>query len=444
MSLAKAVALGGLAVALGLTAVGRLPSGSHASACARGDDFAAGSHAFELSLVGPATDGLAPGQPDRGSFACACSRTASEALSAPRLRVRSPLGWALDRVLPEPMAPGESIEIAFEIEPAPGLSSICAEVLGRIPDRPSAALVRGSDRLCFDPSHRGHAPHSSRKGTDTMNPTSSLQCPPIVAVAGLLAALWAGGPPSPAAADSLLIVNSTADTVAVDSVLTLREALLHGLRSGDLANGTVGISCLTTAEWDQMWGDIENCVELAAPNLAGCVHNPLTDGPRWAFRNDCFGGSDGTGNGARLRRYHSVPSVHRVGGDLGRPLAVPPRPPRRRAGWRRPRRARGLFGSGERAGARHEAGRHRSGLRALPDRRRESRDLRLPRRLHPGAGAGRVDVSGICCSTAAAATDWRSFRRRRTAAIRSRTRSAAARVSGTKSATTPSGGSTPR
>ncbi len=102
--------------------------------------------------------------------------------------------------------------------------------------------------------------------------------------------------------------------------------------------------------------------------------------------------SDGTGNGARLRRYHSVPSVHRVGDDLGRPLAVPPRPPRRGAVGRRPRRARGLFGSSERAGARHEAGRHRSGLRAVPDRRRESRDLRLPRRLHSGAGAGRVDV----------------------------------------------------
>ncbi|MCC6271765.1 MAG: hypothetical protein IT190_10840, partial [Microbacteriaceae bacterium] len=104
-----------------------------------------------------------------------------------------------------------------------------------------------------------------------MNPTSSLRYPRIVPVAALLAALCAAGPPSPAAADSLLIVNSTADTVAVDSVLTLREALLHGMRSGALANGTVGISCLTTAEWDQMWGDIENCVELAAPNLAGCV-----------------------------------------------------------------------------------------------------------------------------------------------------------------------------
>lgn len=146
-----------------------------------------------------------------------------------------------------------------------------------------------------------------------MNPTSSLRYPRIVPVAALLAALWAAGPPSPAAADSLLIVNSTADTVAVDSVLTLREALLHGLRSGDLANGTVGISCLTTAEWDQMWGDIENCVELAAPNLAGCVHNPATDGPRWAFKNDCFGNQSGPGMGrdfADTIQFHpSIASV---------------------------------------------------------------------------------------------------------------------------------------
>ncbi|MDQ1347807.1 MAG: hypothetical protein QG573_1180, partial [Acidobacteriota bacterium] len=102
-----------------------------------------------------------------------------------------------------------------------------------------------------------------------MNPTSSFQCPRIVPVAGLLAALWAGGPPSPAAADTLLIVNSTADTVAVDNVLTLREAALHARRSGIFEDGSVGISCLTTAEWDQMWGDIENCVDLASPTLPG-------------------------------------------------------------------------------------------------------------------------------------------------------------------------------
>ena len=130
-----------------------------------------------------------------------------------------------------------------------------------------------------------------------MNPTSSFQCPRIVPVAGLLAALWAGGPPSPAAADTLLIVNSTADTVAVDNVLTLREAALHARRSGIFEDGSVGISCLTTAEWDQMWGDIKNCVDLASPTLPGCVHNPLIDGPRWAFRNGCFEPEMGPGMG---------------------------------------------------------------------------------------------------------------------------------------------------
>lgn len=88
----------------------------------------------------------------RREFRLRLRRTRSQGLSAPRLRVRSPLGWALDRGLPEPMAPGESIDLAFEIEPAPGLSSICAQVFGRIPDLHTAALVHGSDRLCFDPS----------------------------------------------------------------------------------------------------------------------------------------------------------------------------------------------------------------------------------------------------------------------------------------------------
>ena len=156
MSLAKAVVLGGLAVALGWTAVGRLPSGSKRPPAHEATPLSAGSHPFELSLVGPADRGLAPGDAKR-ELHLRLLRTASGALSAPRLRVRSPLGWALDRVLPETMAPGESIDIAFEIEPAPGLSLICAEVIGRIPDRPSGALLPGSDRLCFDPSHAGTA-----------------------------------------------------------------------------------------------------------------------------------------------------------------------------------------------------------------------------------------------------------------------------------------------
>ena len=164
MSLAKAALLGGLAVALGWTAVGRLPSGLKRPPAHEATLLSAGSHPFELSLVGPGDRGLAPGDPKR-ELRLRLFRTASEALAAPLLRVRSPLGWALDRVLPETMAPGESIDIAFEIEPAPGLSSICAQVFGRIPDLPSAALVHGSDRLCFDPSHPDTAASRGKEPT---------------------------------------------------------------------------------------------------------------------------------------------------------------------------------------------------------------------------------------------------------------------------------------
>lgn len=151
MSLAKAVVLGGLAVALGLTALGRPPAGSPHPPAREAISSSPALHAFELSLAETGNRGRTLGN-RRREFHLRLSRSASPALAAPRLRVRSPLGWTLDRAVPQPMAPGESIEIAFSIELAPGLSSICAEVLGRNPDRPSAALVAGSDRLCFDPS----------------------------------------------------------------------------------------------------------------------------------------------------------------------------------------------------------------------------------------------------------------------------------------------------
>lgn len=156
MSHAKAVVLGALAVALGWTAVGLLPPGFRQPPLRAATNPPAASHAFEMSLVGQVDHGPATNNPKR-EFLLRLRRTRSETLSAPRLRVRSPLGWALDRVLPQPIAPGESIEIAFEMEPAPGLSSICAEVIGWPPDRSSAALVHGSDRLCFDPSRVGSA-----------------------------------------------------------------------------------------------------------------------------------------------------------------------------------------------------------------------------------------------------------------------------------------------
>jgi len=164
MSLAKAVALGGLAVGLGLTAAALLPPGSRHPASRAATNSPTASHAFEMSLVGQTDRERAQDNPTR-EFRLRLRRTRSEALSGPRLRVRSPLGWALDRVLPEPMAPGEAVEITFEIEPAPGLSSICAQVFGRIPDLPSAALVHGSDRLCFDPSHPDTAASRGKEPT---------------------------------------------------------------------------------------------------------------------------------------------------------------------------------------------------------------------------------------------------------------------------------------
>ena len=65
MSLAKAALLGGLAVALGWTAAGRLPSGLKRPPAHEATPLSAGSHPFELSLVGPADRGLAPGDPKR-------------------------------------------------------------------------------------------------------------------------------------------------------------------------------------------------------------------------------------------------------------------------------------------------------------------------------------------------------------------------------------------
>jgi len=164
MSLAKAVALGGLAVALGWAAVGLLPPGFRRPPAREATNPAVASHAFEMSLAGQVDRGPAKDNPKK-EFRLRLRRTHSEALSGPRLRVRSPLGWALDRVLPQPVAPGETIEIAFEIEPAPGLSSICAQVFGRIPDLPSAALVHGSDLLCFDPSHPDAATPPGKEST---------------------------------------------------------------------------------------------------------------------------------------------------------------------------------------------------------------------------------------------------------------------------------------
>ena len=164
MSLAKVIVLGGLAVALGMTAVGLLPPGFPHRTSPAATRLPAVSHAFEMSLVGQGDRGLARGD-SKWEYRLHLRRTHSEALSAPRLRVRSPLGWALDRALPEPMAPGETIEIAFEIQPAPGLSSICAEVIGWTPDRPSAALLHGSDRLCFDPSHPDTATSPGKEST---------------------------------------------------------------------------------------------------------------------------------------------------------------------------------------------------------------------------------------------------------------------------------------
>ncbi len=154
MSLAKIIALGGLAVALGMTAVGLLPPGFSHRPSPAASRLPAVSHAFEMSLVGQVDRGLATANPTR-EFRLRLRRTRSGTLSAPRLRVRSPLGWALDRALPLPMAPGESIEIAFEIPSAPGLSSICAQVIGRIPDRPSAALVHGQRPPLLRPVPRG-------------------------------------------------------------------------------------------------------------------------------------------------------------------------------------------------------------------------------------------------------------------------------------------------
>ncbi len=150
MSFAKKSLLGGFVFALALAAGGRLSSGFWRPRSPETSNPAADSQAFELSLV-PTEDRRTAANSPRTELHLRVLRTSSEALPAPRLRVRSPLGWALDRNLPEPMAPGESVEVAFEIEPAPGLSLICAQVIGRMPDEDSTALVHGSDSLCFDP-----------------------------------------------------------------------------------------------------------------------------------------------------------------------------------------------------------------------------------------------------------------------------------------------------
>lgn len=119
--------------------------------------------------------------------------------------------------------------------------------------------------------------------------------------------------------DSTIWVNSTADTVAVDNVVTLREALLHARRGGIFDDGSVGISCMTEAEWYQMFGDIENCVRIASPTLAGCVHNPVTDGVRYAFMNDCFYNQSGPGMGlnfADVIRFDPAISAIAIPGDF--------------------------------------------------------------------------------------------------------------------------------
>lgn len=164
MSFAKNAVLGSLVFALGLAAAGRISSGFSRPRSPEASNPAADPHAFELSFV-PREDRRRSAHNPRMQLRLRLLRTASEALSAPRLRVRSPLGWALDRNLPEPMAPGESVEIAFEIQSAPGLSSICAQVIGRMPNLHSSALVHGSDSLCFDPPHPAIAAPPGKEST---------------------------------------------------------------------------------------------------------------------------------------------------------------------------------------------------------------------------------------------------------------------------------------
>lgn len=103
--------------------------------------------------------------------------------------------------------------------------------------------------------------------------------------------------PAALRAGSTITVNSTADTIAIDDGLTLREALILAGWEEDAADGgNPGKTCFTSAERAQVAGDGAGCFTVASPVLLGCTYNPAVE-TRWVADNHCWGTWSGPGFG---------------------------------------------------------------------------------------------------------------------------------------------------
>lgn len=118
-----------------------------------------------------------------------------------------------------------------------------------------------------------------------------------LALIALFTALSTALVAAPVHAGSTITVNATTDGIVIDSVLTLREAMiLGGWYENDPDGGNPGKICFTAAEKAQVSGDGAGCFLIASPLLLGCEYNPLSE-TRYVPNNNCSGFESGPGFG---------------------------------------------------------------------------------------------------------------------------------------------------